>query len=325
MLKSKTGLFTFHLFNESTRDQNQRQGELKLAETINFGPETIESEFVILGISEDIGPQMNDGFSGAKKGFGVFLQAFQTVQSNKFCSGENVGVLGEITQNIKFESINKNKGAVEELDDFILNVLTENISKRQKLIVIGGGHNNAFPLLKNLSILDTKRIHAVNIDPHADCRSIEYRHSGNPFSCAINEDVIHNYSIFGLHESYNNTYILDYLDRNGCYYKTFENWLDDPNLWWSEFENFGNTASNDKSYSLDIDLDAISFLPTSALTPSGFSIEEIRKMIRSLSSNVDFSILHLPEGAPETENEHRLYGKIISYFVLDFIKCQSKK
>lgn len=325
MLKSKTGLFTFHLFDESNKAKNQRPGEVKLAETINFGAKTKESEFVILGISEDIGPQMNDGFSGAKKGFGAFLQAFQTVQSNKFCSGENVGVLGEITQNIKFESIDKNKGAVEELDDFVLHILSENLENEQKLIVIGGGHNNAFPLLKNLSFRDDRRIHAINIDPHADCRSIEYRHSGNPFSCSINENIIHSYSIFGLHESYNNSYILDYLYKNSCYYNTFESWLDNPILWWSEFENFRNTASNDKSYSLDIDLDAISFHPTSALTPSGFSVEEIRKMIRSLSSKIDFSILHLPEGAPETEKELRLYGKMISYFVLDFIKCQSKK
>ena len=61
-------------------------------------------------------------------------------------------------------------------------------------------------------------------------------------------------------------------------------------------------------------------MPTSAFTPSGFSIEEARIYLRELAKQKDIVYLHLTEGSPKTEIENKVVGKSLTYFVLDFIK-----
>ncbi len=322
MQVSQTGFFSFHLYDETNRLQNARIGETKLASKIRFGKDTISSKYLILGISEDIGPQMNGGFPGSNYGFTQFCQALQTVQSNEYLSGENIGILGEIVQNFSFKSIDECNGWVEELDEFVFHILGQYLISNQKLIAVGGGHNNAYPLIANASLRTNKKVHAINIDPHADCRTTEYRHSGNPFSCSHEKGILKNYSLFGLHESYNNQFILDFLKTNQFSFISFESFVDNPILYWQKWNEFVHYLDDNDTFTLDIDLDAIAFNPSSALSPSGFSVEDIRKKIRSISSEINISVFHLPEGAPQSEIECRLYGKMVSYFIIDFIKCQ---
>jgi formiminoglutamase len=321
MSKSKTELFEFVLFNESNRALNKRIGETKLSETIVFGKDTINSKYVILGISEDIGPQMNGGFNGANLGFQSFVNAFQTIQSNKYCKGNEIGFLGEIVQKKHFTTIHESTGWVEELDEFVEKILNTFLKKEQVLIAIGGGHNNALPILRHINKVNSKKVQSINIDPHADCRSTEYRHSGNPFSFALNDGILESYAVFGLHESYNNQFIHDILKKYACINNTFEDFIDTPDNWWAFLEKEIKILEADLPVTLDIDLDSIAYNPSSALTPSGFSVEEIRRIIRLIAKNRSIQSLHLPEGAPKSETEQRLYGKMIAYFVLDFIKA----
>jgi formiminoglutamase len=323
MQKSEKELFAFTLFTNEQRLENKRVGETKLSEKIRFGVDTSACQFVILGISEDIGPQMNNGLPGAHKGFGNFVQALQSVQSNRFLDGSQIGFLGEITQLNSFDFSSSCKGWVEDLDHFIEAILTKYVHENQQLIAIGGGHNNAYPLIKFTHSITNQKVQSINIDPHADCRTTEFRHSGNPFSSAINEKLLDNYAVFGLHEGYNNEFILKYLQENKVYSLFFEKFIDDEVSWWQSWNEYYARLSDDLPVILDIDLDAIQFSPSSALTPSGFTIEQIRKMIRQLSSKKKVNILHLPEGAPRTEEELRLYGKMLAYFVQDFIKGQN--
>ncbi len=324
MQKSKNGHFEFILFNTNYRNQNKREGESKLAENIRFGEDTTDSKFVILGISEDIGPQMNLGLSGANLGFDSFCKALQNVQANKYYDGHNLGILGEIVQCVDFVDIKTSKGLVEELDEYVLEILQEFVTSKQKLIVIGGGHNNAFPIIKHVHNISNKKVQVVNIDPHADCRTTEYRHSGNPFSHAFEMNLLDNYAVFGLHESYNNRFILDFLKGKNCTSNTFETFLDSPEAWYNQLKLHFENLDKSLPITLDIDLDAIAFCPSSALSPSGFSIEDIRKIIRLVASKNSITSLHLPEGAPKTEEELRIFGKMATYFVMDFIKCQNK-
>lgn len=57
-------------------------------------------------------------------------------------------------------------------------------------IAIGGGHNNAYPMLKGYSLAKKEKINAINCDPHADFRALEGRHSGNGFSYAVNDGYL---------------------------------------------------------------------------------------------------------------------------------------
>lgn len=322
---SNTGLFSFYLADSSWQSKNTRQGEEKIAQKIHFGVDSTACRYVIFGISEDIGPQMNGGIPGSKNGFQSFCSAFQTIQSNRFLNGDEIGLLGEIRQNQSFVSIEKCVNWVEELDDFILKILGEFCHKNQVIITIGGGHNNAYPLLKYTKQTNKRPLTSINIDPHADCRSTEFRHSGNPFSYAIQENTIDRYRIFGLHESYNNEFILDFIQHHEIEASYFEEFLDNEKAFWDQLTEFTESCSPHACYALDIDLDAIAFQPSSAISPSGFQIEEIRKMIRILAGSLPISSFHLPEGAPKTAEEEKAFGKMVSYFVSDFIKQQNKQ
>lgn len=320
---SKNALFSFLYSNESWRTISNRNGEQKLADTIQFGENISNCTYLILGISEDIGPQLNHGLPGSKNGFGAFLNAIQNIQSNIHLAGNEIGILGEIKQNRDFISIEKSRDWVNELDDFVFAVLSKNVSKNQTIIVIGGGHNNAYPLLKFAKTSAKNKVHAYNIDPHADCRFTDYRHSGNPFSYAVKDGFLDDYTIIGLHESYNNAFILDFISSQNVQANYFENFLDDEKYFWENLESNNLTVIKEFVYTLDLDIDSVAFAPASALTPSGFSVENCRKIIRKLSSKIPFYHFHLPEGAPVSPSELKNYGKMVSYFVLDFIKCQN--
>lgn len=315
--------FSFEKANASQFSFFTREGETRLGEEMSFGALSTNTRFVILGISEDIGPQMNGGFGGANNGFDAFVSKLMAVQSNQYLSGADLTILGEISCQVKFESIEKSTGWVEELDLFVEQIVLENLPVDTQLIVIGGGHNNAYPVFTALNALHQKNIQSINIDPHADCRSLTYRHSGNPFSAAQEKGILSSYHVLGLHEGYNNTFLLDYLNQPPFTFQTFEEYLDHPVEFLSQYETILNKLNSDELFCLDIDLDGIAFVPSSAMTPSGFSIEEIRRLIRLTARLKKIHCLHLPEGAPQTNTEKSTYGKMLAYFVTDFIKSQN--
>ena len=61
------------------------------------------------------------------------------------------------------------------------------------------------------------------------------------------------------------------------------------------------------------------------MTPSGFSIEELRRFIYYFSNHANASYLHICEGAPSLDNDknNHLVGKLIGYLITDFIKAKS--
>src|SRR5690606_4538479 len=69
-------------------------------------------------------------------------------------------------------------------------------------IVVGGGHNNSYGIIKGTALGKAESINTINFDAHTDFRTLEGRHSGNGFSYAFEEGFLNNYFIFGLHENY---------------------------------------------------------------------------------------------------------------------------
>ncbi|MFK7783736.1 MAG: formimidoylglutamase [Crocinitomicaceae bacterium] len=291
-----------------------RQGEVKLGELIRFEI-TEATKYVILGISEDIGPRANNGNGGANEAFNAFLSKFLNMQSNEFLSGEEIALVGTIHANTYSNEVSELRREVAELDKLVIGTLSQIDLSNRQLIVIGGGHNNAYPIMKGLSHQHST-LHILNIDPHADCRPLEGRHSGNPFSTAISEELISSYTVLGLHEQYNSTAILDFLREHNCERSFFENYLDGRSL----SDDLNNFISNkQKHIGLEIDLDCIQGMPTSAYTPSGFSLNEIRQAVRQVAPSRP-TYLHLPEGAPKNSEEKTIVGKALAYLVTDFIK-----
>jgi formiminoglutamase len=69
---------------------------------------------------------------------------------------------------------------------------------------------------------------------------------------------------------------------------------------------------------IEIDADAIENTASSAYTPSGISVNQIRQFAHLAASKTKPAYLHLSEGAATNDNA---VGKLFSYIVSDFIKA----
>jgi formiminoglutamase len=316
---------TNFIFKPATQDlllqfTSKRIGETKIGEKIELSSSIKEAKYVLIGIEENLGPQANGGFSGAENAFNAFLKRFLNMQSNRFLTGNELAMIGSIQQTTNFKNIEAAKSAINELDLLVEKVLKPYILKGLIPIVIGGGHNNAYPIIKTVSEAANKAIDVINLDPHADCRALEGRHSGNSFSYAKENGYINHYSVLGLHKNYNSTFILDYLEYNNFYYTFFDDYILNPSQFDMDLTKTFLSISKERKFGIELDLDAIAFTPSSAFTPSGFNSLEARKYIKTLSKHSNCCYLHLPEAAPTNETEEKITGKLIAYLVADFIQ-----
>lgn len=325
---------------------NSRENETKIGEQVLpfSGWEQLKdssAHFVLLGIPEDIGVRANHGIAGAATAWIPALKALLNTQSTHFLSGNELMVLGhfefpdpentdlenERSRQLKSALINtKNKlkaleDAVDEIDEQVYPVIQKIIAAGKTPIIIGGGHNNAYPILKGCALGFNKPMDVLNIDAHADLRPAKGRHSGNGFSYALKHEFLHHYSIFGLHQNYNNSGILTEISENPNINAVFfDDLLAADHSYLIELHPLISGLTNPTG--LEIDLDCIENVLSSAFTPSGFQLNDIRKLI--LQTKKKFAYMHICEGAAKMRDgrESSATGKTIAYLVTDFIKAQ---
>ena len=188
-------------------------------------------------------------------------------------------------------------------------------------IIIGGGHNNAYGIIKGSAISLNNKMNVVNLDAHSDFRSEEGRHSGNAFSYAYAEGFLRRYFIFGLHENYTSNTILKTLNKiKDAKYSTFEAIeIQKKFSFESELKNASDFIAN-THFGIEVDCDAIENLPSSAMTPSGFSMNQARQFVHHFGSNKLATYLHICEAVPRKNSPIKV-GKAISYLITDFIKA----
>jgi len=313
-----------------------RKGERKLGEIVNLcdSLEKIKestTRFVIFGISESIGVQANYGNSGTQKAWKTFLKAFVNVQSNLHNDVNSILVLGNITVT-PTNPINR-QTSKQELGDIVARVdskvafVVETIVAAGKIpIIIGGGHNNGFGNLKGTYQALQTPINAINIDAHSDLRRTDYRHSGNGFSYALENEpnpFLNKYAIFGLHKNYTPQYIFEYMNDNNnrISYALLEKLLEQENPT-REFERLLSFVNEDP-FGLELDCDAITHFPSSAQSPSGFTLNEVRQLITKAAQNKSCTYFHICEAAPSKNNKAQV-GKALSYLVTDFIRSYNE-
>lgn len=314
-----TGNFEFIAFekNDVLQLTSTREGEVKLGERVEVGL-SLKAEFVLIGIQEDIGPQANFGNPGAKNAFPAMITRFLNMQSTSAFSGENLTCAGYIQQLSAFSSIEQSRKLVEELDDLLINLLVPIYKNNQVPILVGGGHNNAFPLIAAFFKAHNHPLEVINCDPHADCRKLEGRHSGNSFSYAKELGFLSSYSVLGLHRAYNSENMMKYMKQNDFYYSFFEEYMNDSSKMADDIHKI--TSNSDDYLGVELDLDSIKNMPSSAFTPSGLEVEQARLYVMSLASSMrKVAYLNLPEGAPMNENEEKIVGKTLAYLVHDFV------
>jgi formiminoglutamase len=297
-----------------------REGETKIGQTILSLDHLQISEcnnysikYAILGIDEDLGIVANKGIKSSQTAWNAFLKSFLNTQSNEFLDGKKMLLVGVIKQ----------LDSVATYDEVVSDIVVAILKKGWIPIVIGGGHNNAYPLLKALSTVANKAIHCINIDPHADIRMLEERHSGNGFSYAIAHNYLKKYSIVGLHQSYNNQFILDTLQDNNTY-KPF--WWEDIFLknkyTWTQAIQEGLDFVKADFFGVELDIDAIENTLSSAMTPVGISAQQACQSLYILGKQDNASYLHLPEAMLERADglQQQSIGKLLSYLTTAFIK-----
>lgn len=324
--------FTFYNQDFKRSYLKHRNGEKKLGnviEEVTSLEELKDSQvdYVIFGVPEDVGIQANKGNPGACSTWNSFLSSFTNVQSNQFNDSSNCLVLGHLdcsgllseAERMKKEAadVDEKLGELVQLIDDKVTALVRHIVGLGKIpIVIGGGHNNSYGNIKGTSLALGKPINVLNIDAHTDLRRTDYRHSGNGFSYAKKEKYLAKYSMFGIHRNYTPQYIFDQFEKEeSIRLRMFED-LMGGGMAHQLKEFHEETEFLDKAYGLEIDCDAIQDFPSSAMTPSGFSVNTVRNFIK-LAAKQKVHYLHICEAVA---GDNPQIGKTLSYFVTDFMQ-----
>jgi formiminoglutamase len=335
--------------NDLAKVTNHRSGEIKFGEKMIIIPKGIDkinflkesdAKYVLLGIPEDIGVRANYGRPGTASAWESAIKSIANIQHNRFSKGSQIIVLGHINvseemrdvENLDFNDIDdrsKLSQLVEKIDKEVSHIIFTIIKAGKTPIIIGGGHNNAYGNIKGSALAQGKPVNAINFDAHSDFRILEGRHSGNGFSYAYEEGFLKKYFIFGLHENYTSKSVLDIIKKleDRVRYNTY----DSINIRKEKDFNKEMVAALEfiktDSFGIEIDLDAIPNIASSAMTISGFSIEQLRQFISFFGQHRNAAYLHICEGAPDLDNSpnNHLIGKLIGYLVTDFIKANHEK
>lgn len=296
---------------------NHRIGEVKLGELISFASKDYVKQthhkFAILGVPEDVGVLANNGIGGAHTAWESFLKSFLNIQANMFAPVDAIVLWGWVgTQD-----------SVDAYDTVVEAVVADIIANALIPIVIGGGHNNAYPLLAALAKHNKSTINCINIDPHADMRKTDERHSGNGFSCAIRDSYLGKCAMIGLHQSYNNQYMIEQMIANENLMAIWwESVFLDGSYTWTQAIQQGVAFVGNTSFGVELDLDSIEQVLTSAMTPVGISAQQAMQALYMLGMHPQSAYLHLPEGILHRADglQQATIGKLLSYLTMSFIK-----
>ncbi|MBF6607333.1 MAG: formimidoylglutamase [Flavobacterium sp.] len=326
---------------------NHRSGEIKFGEKIQIVPKDADiaeflqictAKYVLFGIPEDIGVRANFGRPGTASAWASCIPSIANIQHNRFCKGGQLLILGHLdvememqqVQELDFHNIDDRfrlSQLVESIDKEVSHIIFHIVKAGKIPIVIGGGHNNAYGNIKGTALAKGKAINAINIDAHSDFRILEGRHSGNGFSYAYEEGFLKKYFVFGLHENYTSKNVLDIIKKmdGRVRFNTYDEIAirGDKNFA-SELSAAVKFVGTD-SFGIEIDLDSIPNIASSAMTISGFSVEQVRQFVNFFGKHENASYLHICEGAPDLDSDKKghLIGKLIGYLVTDFLKANS--
>lgn len=320
-MTNETKHFSFQKFKQGQLRSmtSKRDGEIKMGQSLSSKE---DAKYVIIGVEESVGPLSNNGRAGAENGFSAFLKYFLDMQANETLAGDEVYILGKITQqNIPESGLNP---IVEELDEFLFSILKEYIGEGQIPIIIGGGHNNAYPAMRFSFDRFQQAIHVVNLDAHADYRPLEGRHSGNSFSYAFHNGFIYKYYVLGLHQRYNSQQVLNDLHKDDHYFTFHEQYILGDRNYYDDFLTWCDIlAATNRFIGIELDLDAFERMPSSAYSPIGIPIDLGRAYLIRMAKLKKVAYLHLAEGAPINNKEKRVVGKALAYLVSDFIRVHA--
>ncbi|MGM0526009.1 MAG: formimidoylglutamase [Pseudomonadota bacterium] len=262
----------------------------------------------IVGVPESIGVKANLGRPGAEGGWQAFLQSFLNLQKTGLLSSHELLLVGAVDctdlmqQSEALDASDKHQLAelrtlCSQVDARVSQVIQPLFKQGYDVILIGGGHNNAYPLLTSLYQFSEQPVAAVNLDPHADFRAMEGRHSGNGFSYAYMDGALEYYHVVGLHPGKNSASSLRQLNDAGMRYHSLHRLFERS---FSEVmdEVVAKADSWQRPLGIELDVDALTGVPASAINYSGLSLAHGFQFVKRLAEVTETRYLHLAEAAP---------------------------
>jgi len=320
---------------------SRREGETKLGETIQL-PDSDNwelslrsggADFVLLGIPEDIGVRANGGVGGTQTLWRAALKALLNVQDTELLQGKKLFVLGsfhfsEMMQQSQRQEVATLRSMVSKIDDIVFPVIKSICDAGKIPIVIGGGHNNAYPILKGLSRSKGQPVNCINLDAHTDYRAIEGRHSGNGFRYAKMDGYLKRYAMVGLHRNYNSQQVINEITSDPDIHFSFY-----EDLFLQKKTEFKTALDNATHFlagsttGIELDLDCIERMLSSAATPCGLTSLQARQYLQHAVLFSDTGYLHIAEGCTEREDgvTDPLAAKLVAYLISDFIRTATNK
>ncbi len=326
-----------------------RKFETKLGERIEIISEAeigdslkkSKARFVLVGVPEDIGIKANGSVGGADTAWLPFLQKFLNIQSNDFLDGSEILLLGhfdfgdiqyliDTTAKGEEEKIEAYRHAVNTIDEEVEGLIKTITESKKIPIVVGGGHNNAYPLIKGAAkgwhkagVIPLAQINCINLDAHTDYRPIEGRHSGNAFRYAEEDGYLQKYCVIGIHEnSLQQNIWIDIVNNPFIDCITFEDIFVHEKRTFMQAVAHATGFTEDTLSGIDLDLDSIQNTLSAAISPVGISPVQARQYVSFAASDAKPAYLHICEGATRLADGRadEGTGRLISYLVSDFVK-----
>lgn len=319
----------------------KRPNEIKFGEQLNFLTDSqsiyeqiksLDVSYIIFGIKEDLGVLAHYGTAGTSRAWDATIKVLLNIQNNSFLKSEKTLVLGHFdftdypdrldkwNDNPK-KWIKKARKLLCEIDKQVTYLTQLIVSAGKVPIVVGGGQNNSYGLIKGSALALKTPLNAINFDAHPDFRPEEGRHSGNGFSYAYAEGFLKNYFVFGLHENYTSDIILRTIKKiKSIKYITFEELRIRKEIGYKKAIELGIEHVNTAPFGLEIDCDAIQGMPSNNKSPSGFTTLKSRNFVHLVGQESNVVYFHISEASPD-DNDSKDVGKLISFLITDFIKA----
>lgn len=277
------------------------------------------SGFNFLGIPDDRGIQNVQGRLGAKEGPAVFWQSFQKLKGPldvhaKLAEMDVLSLGDDLEQNYQ-----KAIDAVRSLRERF---------PRHKMLVVGGGHDTAYPWIRAWAESQTKkskRIGCMNLDAHFDLRPYQpVMTSGSPFRRLIEEGHLKpkNLIEFGIQSHCNARELWDWAQAQGVRVVPFQSLRHGKSV--PQFKkHLGLLAKNCDEILVSVDLDSVSsaFAPgVSAPQPEGFLAGELYEMMEIAGTVKKVTSVGFFELSPPLDVQN-LTSRLASQAAWHYLEC----
>lgn len=225
--------------------------------------------------------------------------------------------------------------SIEETHTNIINLLSKNLLDFDFSILVGGGHDLAFPHLQGVGEAfhaDAEELGCINIDPHFDLRPYKSLiTSGSPFRMATEQNIIKGENLveFGIQDHCNAAELWQYAESQEIQTITFDKLSHGKAV--PAFEKtLKKLAAKTKRIVISLDMDALqaAFAPgVSAPAACGFNPPEVIDMIKLAAHEEKVVSLGIYELNPVYDIDGRtafLAAMIAWYFAAEKLYCNKK-